>query len=836
MHIRWRIWRGGASALSSHRFPRAQGLSYFYSPPPGIGSSYLSRTFRRLLLPLSLALLPLLIPASALAALPDHRAYEMVSPVEKGGLSLVPNLAVTDASGEHVIVDGGSYNSLLSNGASWMLETRTPTGWSGVQIGPSPAPEANAREQDNTGLVAVSEGFTRFAFATIMPLDSRISRPSMNIYTREGSSGPLAWASGPPSPLVSVSEPGECQNGVAIEFCSPPTNRAILAGTSADLGTLVWGQFHPLVAPPASLLGYPPDTHEHGYEVYSSDAGSDQLVGLVPHTGESGCGPERGPCVVPPCGAAMGNEGGASPYFGGFAPIQGAVSGDGSQVIFTSPDPSTNSTQGCVPPEIYLREKGTTTIEVSASQRASADPSGPQEMKYAGSSEEKVPGSSKGEGRINTIFFISKEELTHDANTGGADEGDDLYAYSVATGKLVDITPENNTPSNTPGSSGPNVTFLGSSSDGTLVYFTATSELTEVPNSHGQTASPGASNLYAYDAAAGNTTFIANGAGLNGPSIGLGGIVVPTYSDETTSQVTPDGQHIVFVSSERLTAYDNFGSRCQGSPNNGVTEYSPGRCAEVYLYSRSGNSLVCVSCNPSGGPPVGSARMPTVFREGFLMSDLEPGTLPLPRAISDDGKRVFFDSPDELTAEATAPASTRAPQSLANGGEFEPNVYEYQEGHAHLIASAARFLTSTPSGNDVLFDTYAQLVPQDRDGLPDVYDARVAGGFPVLTAPACSGASCQGNSASAPIFETPAGVTFNGASDNFPPPSSAPAKPKTAAQVRAEKLTKALKSCRAKYPHKKGSRTSCERSAAKRYGAVKKAKAKKAGHSKKASR
>ena len=60
---------------------------------------------------------------SAFASLPDSRAYEMVSPTEKGGLSFLPNLAVTDAAGEHVIVDGGSKNSLLSSGVSWMLET-----------------------------------------------------------------------------------------------------------------------------------------------------------------------------------------------------------------------------------------------------------------------------------------------------------------------------------------------------------------------------------------------------------------------------------------------------------------------------------------------------------------------------------------------------------------------------------------------------------------------------------------------------------------------------------------------------------------------------------------
>ena len=108
----------------------------------------------------TLASCTLLIAASALlgltspahAYLPDHRAYEQVSPVEKGGQVFGPDLSLADASGEHVILDGGVANSLLSSGMSWMLETRTPTGWSGTQIGPPPGPEATYQEQRSTAI------------------------------------------------------------------------------------------------------------------------------------------------------------------------------------------------------------------------------------------------------------------------------------------------------------------------------------------------------------------------------------------------------------------------------------------------------------------------------------------------------------------------------------------------------------------------------------------------------------------------------------------------------------------------------------------------------------
>ena len=69
------------------------------------------------------------------------------------------NLAVASANGEHVIVDGGEKNAQLSSGASWMLETRGATGWSGTPIGPPPGADANVLEQNYTSFAAVSEEF-----------------------------------------------------------------------------------------------------------------------------------------------------------------------------------------------------------------------------------------------------------------------------------------------------------------------------------------------------------------------------------------------------------------------------------------------------------------------------------------------------------------------------------------------------------------------------------------------------------------------------------------------------------------------------------------------------
>lgn len=716
--------------------------------------------------------------APAWAGLPDNRAYEMVSPVDKGDGSRMPNLAVASPGGEHVVVDGGVTNSLLSSGASWMLENRTPTGWKGVQVGPPPgqgSTEESYFEQRSTELAAVSEDFSSFAFQTMVGIDPRDRNspfgthsvafgsyptegiPSSDAYVRYGPTAPFMFASGPPAPAVKTTEvPAECYTEPA--FCGE--NDAVFGGGSSDLSVVVWSQLKPMVAPPASLPGSPVDTHEHGSEVYESTNGTgQQLVGLVPASGAA-CGPSQGGCVVPACGAAMGDASGyiGMVIFNSFAPTAGAVSGDGSQVVFTSPEPAVEGESGCHPGEIYVREDGTSTVQASASQRTGGDPHGPRRKLYAGSAQEG--------GRLNTVFFTSSEELANNSNTGNEDQGNDLYAYSLKTGKLTDVSADSN-PSDVNGASV--ISFVGSSTDGSIVYFTATGVLTSEPNSQGEKAQAEASNLYVYDGSTGTTRFIAPGAGVAGPTpVSARGIVQNV--GYLTSGLTPDGRHLVFVSSEHIASYDNVGSECGGP------------CSEVYLYDQAGNRVVCVSCDPSGAPPAGDATLPREFEEGFFTYIEAPATLVRPRVVSDDGARVFFESPDRLTVDAPAPSPARG-QGVITYAVMEPNVYEYEGGRVYLIAPAAALSTVTPSGNDVFFDTVAQLVPQDRDGSPDIYDARVNGGFPALAAPACSGTSCQGLPAPAPIFAAPPSATFNGVG-NFPAPVSSLAHAKKRARKR----------------------------------------------------
>ena len=140
----------------------------------------------------------------------------------------------------------------------------------------------------------------------------------------------------------------------------------------------------------------------------------------------------------------------------------------------------------------------------------------------------------------------------------------------------------------------------------------------------------------------------------------------------------PVGEHLAFVSQAPLTGYDNIDVGT-GSPDT-----------EVFVYDASTGRLSCASCNPSGARPVGPATVPTG-------KDIDH----TPRSISDDGRRVFFDSEDALL-----PSDT-------NGSQ---NVYEYENGSIYLISPGgsediSSFADASANGDNVFFTTRARLVP-----------------------------------------------------------------------------------------------------------------------------
>jgi hypothetical protein len=122
-------------------------------------------------------------------------------------------------------------------------------------------------------------------------------------------------------------------------------------------------------------------------------------------------------------------------------------------------------------------------------------------------------------------------------------------------------------------------------------------------------------------------------------------------------------------------------------------------------------------------------------------------------SISENGEQVFF-----TTAEALVPQDS-------NGVN---DVYEWDNGQVYLISDGVApggsvLWTVNPSGENVLFSTADQLTSSDGDTAWDVYDARVDGGFPAPPTPAsCSGEACQGSPPTAGALPSPGSATLTG--------------------------------------------------------------------------
>jgi hypothetical protein len=265
------------------------------------------------------------------------------------------------------------------------------------------------------------------------------------------------------------------------------------------------------------------------------------------------------------------------------------------------------------------------------------------------------------------------------------------------------------------------VAAFAAADDGKTVYFVADGPLAPgaTRGRCGQTPNLNHCNLYVWTED-GGVRFI---AALDSPGVEMGdygnwstvlhdhdspGSYASAYR---TSRATPDGRFLLFSSQARLTGYDNAGHR------------------QLYLYDAEDGQLRCVSCNPRAAASSSDAELkPTKSVEGA-------SPLQLSRNLSEDGRRVFFN-----TVEALVPGDV-------NG---KRDVYLWQEGALRLISSgqgaaASTFVEASPSGDDAFFTTSQQLVGSDVDQLFDLYDARVGGGFAQQQVPPdCLGDACQG--------------------------------------------------------------------------------------------
>jgi len=640
-------------------------------------------------------------PPPSGGALPDGRGYEMVSPTQKNNAQAgLPTGTQFSVVPQHASADGSAvtYASLTAFGEgikgagfpSQYLSRRGPAGWSTEPLDPE-FQEGYTRDP----LVGFSRDLGFAAVINIAPvLTANADQGLQNLYVRDNGTGVLtAVTTEPPSPRVWGPRAGYC-----VEF----------AGASSDFSHVYFG------ARNGALLPGDPEGAGSGYNLYEwSPAGGLKLVSTsadgtpVDPGSHNGFGnlSELGPCSM---------EGDL---------VRHAVSTDGSTAVWTY-FPS-----GA--PVLMDRLDGTHSVQLDAPNQ-------------------DMPASEAGGGEYwDASTDGSKVFLTdnHHLAAGASATGSDLYRYDFARPegeRLVDLTASGSEPADVLG-------VVGASDAGDIVYFVAEGALTPPTdeNQRGEHAEAGMGNLYVWREGEGNS-FVAG--------LARGGFTIdPGDSNDwsanpkrQTARVTPDGQHLAFVSERSLTGYDN---RIAGAPTcelSGGSYARSARCHEAFVYSLQSGTLVCASCDPSGARP--TVAQPEVSYGGLELPLLGwPDPNEQPKQLSTDGSRLVFATFNPLVpGDVNRKRDVYQWEAAGTGTCSESAVgFSALDGGCMDLISTGRsgdesyLLDASANGNDIFFSTRQPLSWRDGDERFDVYDARVGGGeAPPPPAP-CEGAGCR---------------------------------------------------------------------------------------------
>jgi len=634
--------------------------------------------------------------------LPDHRAWELVSPPQKsGGEAFVlrpetgsalfcvasgeckpgnhaphfPMLSSPD--GEAVVYEGfpfspeeGSsiFNSYISH--------RTETGWQTTIL--APALMTNGNRQGYTAFDAnLSKGILAQETPSLTP-----SAPSEypNLYTQPTASPSSLTA------LLTEEPPNRASNGLQLRY----------AGASDDLSRIFFAA-NDALTPETPFAPEAVDGGSSKYNLYEWAGGQLRLVNVLPGNAET----------IP--GAGFGRYG----VNGGPGDLPQTISADGTRVFWSNEAG-----------QLYVRIDGETTVEIpDAGKYLTASDDGSEVLLDDGHlydlETEETTDLTEGQGGfqgiaghsedLSHIYFVDTAALTGEEQNDQGDKAQpgkaNLYAWAdgeiafVAT--LFDLVFDN---SGVPSDRGDWLVSEGStaeaSPDGRWLAFQSILPLTGYDN-FGPTcfASAGlreyvATNCreaFLYDSATGQLACASCNPSASRP---LGPTKLPAVKSEGTQtsylpqpRYLTDSGRLYFDSQDALSPADT--NRAFDTVNPvGEREEADGAGAEdVYGYEPQG---------------VGTCE-----REGGCVHLLSAG---------------------------------------------------HESGDSN-------FLAVDESGENVFFTTRDQLVQKDRDDLMDVYDAREFGGIPSETETArgeCQGEACQPQ-VTPPNDPTPGSSAFEGA-------------------------------------------------------------------------
>ena len=526
-----------------------------------------------------------------------------------------------------------------------------------------------------------------------------------------------------------------------------------------------------------------------------------------------------------------------------------AMSQGGQRVIWSAPSG--------IAAHLYLTDTATgKTIRLDRAQGVTEPSSGAAFFQTAS------PDGSK-------VFFLDGEKLT--AGATAEQEHHDLYVCEITESagqpscRLSDLTTGVAKAGELASVRG---LMLGASENGTSVYLVAQGVLAANVNASGERAQSGQDNLYQIHEAGGTwaTTFIATLSPND--SAGWGDLI--TGQRSLTARVSPNGRYLAFMSERQLTGYDNedLSPAADGAHDE-----------EVFLYDSVSQSLTCVSCNVTGERPTGvwdnvksgegiglvvdrTGTWNHNGNGGWLAGNIPGWTaedtraLADPRYLSNEG-RLFFDGAgpvlpavNDTTRQEEVEEQVEGKKQLVKAQVGVENVYEYEPaglgscsqdataGCLALISAGSSdresaFLEATASGEDAFFLSAAKLLPQDTEGGLAIYDARVCTqASPCLTAPSTPPHACEtaaechpASFTPAPPFEATGSASFSGAGNLTPVRAGQGANPRQGVNgqttgktpTRAQKLAKALAACKKQHQHSKSKRKACEAHARRLY-------------------
>jgi hypothetical protein len=725
------------------------------------------------------------LTTAAKAALPDGRAYELVSTSGNFGEPYSPSIASNvsrtkvlrsahpfqaSEDGEAITYvgepgpTGGSGEQGIDQGDQW-LAMRTGSGWQTSDITPAASNPFEAFLPDLSTGILNGNGSP--------PLTPDVRPGCSSLYSRSNESATYRALFAP---------------ALEGEECGHP----LYAG-STSVGTAIIFQSEAALTENTQVATeLPPGHQEHnewgaqygrgcryGCNLYEAIAGGLRPVNVIEGA------------LVP--NASFGGYPGEAGQ--GLSNFSNTISTDGSRIFWTDTEAGPRFEH------VYVLENGTNTVEVSgpgAARYWTATPDG----HYAYYTE--AGALWRFDTQDNTREPLAPEGSGVQAAIGTNQTGEDgAYVYFVASDALAaGATPRVCSPY------GAQKKQITEEQEEGLITFPEAFAARERLNAeaaeelNGQIPPRTGCNLYLEHA--GQTKFIAALAPEDNEISVQNADFSKTNGGDwkaglgvRTAEITPDGRHLVFESQRALTGYQNHPA--------GTNQLQ----FEVFAYAAEDGDLSCASCDPGGAPPNvvelanGLTRLPVTAASTTYMH----------RWISDDGDRVFFNSEQRLVPQDTnsvqdvyewereGTAGCPVATSRSGGCVFLLSGGETQ-GYSFLVDADA-------TGDDVFLEHQGPLgeaeVPVGKNAL---YDARVGGGFPGPADATCVGGGCQAGSPGPASAGASTSSESEGAAGNLPA--------KSAAQKRRDHLQKALRGCRKKPTRSK--RVSCEKQAHRRYG------------------